>query len=136
MKRTTRFLKLLALTSFITLQSEATTPSLCENGLCEVFSISTQGRAEINDATNSSPGNITILDPGNSNTLTTLNCRVSALVPREAWSGLKAMFESVKGLNAPPNDLNNAQQVMILFYSSIQEMLKEFSCDRAAAQWK
>lgn len=136
MKRVARFLKPLALTSFIALQCEASATALCEAELCEVFSISTQGRAQSGDATTTNSGNITIFDPGSKGSITTLNCRVSALVPREAWAGVHAMFESVKDLNTPPNDLNNAQQVMILFYSSIQDMLKDFSCDRAAAQWQ
>jgi hypothetical protein len=114
----------------------ATPSSLCREGLCEVFSIATQGKASGDSSGPSSNGNIVIVDPGSSGDLVQLNCRVSAEVPAAAWAGVQAMFASVKGVDRPPADLNNAQQVMILFYSSIQDMLKEFSCDRAAAQWK
>jgi hypothetical protein len=129
--------KFLFVIPFVFASSAFAVPSsICSEGLCEVFSIETQGKASSDSSGSISNGNIVIVDTGSSGDLVQLNCRVSAEVPEAAWAGVQAMFASVKGVDRPPADLNNAQQVMILFYSSIQDMLKEFSCDRAAAQWK
>ncbi len=119
---------------------------ICRDGLCEVFSVSSLGRVGGGDgiggrsATN---GNISIPNIDDQPHIVQLNCRVSAEVPDAAWAGVRAMFESVRGLSPTgaagstvSATLNSAQQVILLFYSSIQEMIREFSCKSEAAEWK
>ncbi len=112
----------------------ATPAQICVDGFCDVLSVSSQARIATDDAQLNRNGNVVVVEPGVTSSVAQLDCRVSAAVPEAAWAGLHAMMESVGAQARPPSDLNNAQQVMILFYSSLQDMLKEFSCDRAAAQ--
>jgi hypothetical protein len=109
--------------------------SLCRDGLCEVMSVESESRT--NSFLNGrAEGNVVIFDPEREEKVVHVFCRVSAEVPVAAWFGLRTMMESVNQNSAASGPLSNAQQVMFLFYSSVQEMLKEFSCDRAAALWK
>ncbi len=97
---------------------------ICRAGLCEVFSVSSLGRAGgtsgagdaggtsgAGDAGGTSGagdaggagaqagsnGNISIADLDDQQAIVQLNCRVSAEVPDAAWAGVRAMFESVRG---------------------------------------
>jgi hypothetical protein len=107
----------------------------CHEGLCEVMSLSTESQTKPGSS-QTGDGNIVIIDPDSSVPIVHVSCTVSAEVPIDAWAGIEAMFASVRGVTRPPNELNGAQQVMLLFFTSVQDMLKDFSCERAANLWK
>lgn len=133
-KNITQFVSFALLSSLGIENRKAWAHPNCDSGMCEVFTIVSS--AEIAQPGNalSNSGNITIVDPSARNEEHKLVCRASAEVPAIAWEGVNAMLDSVKNTQNPPSILNNAQQVMILFYASIQDILKDFSCSKVATK--